>query len=127
MKIILENVSRQKKIILSNQKIEFTAASELADIDLTKNTAFFAPASLHNYEVHKRKTAIIMTFMEATLEASVKAVLEVIVEAPPLCTAAEGGDCCCRLLFVFPAVQKQAISSMWEKIFFDSPTESGKF
>ena len=47
-----------------------------------------------------------MTFMEATLEASVKAVLEVIVEAPPLCTAAEGGDCCCRLLFVFPAVQK---------------------
>ena len=106
---------QDKKIILSNQKIEFTAASELADIDLTKNTAFFAPASLHNYEVHKRKTAIIMTFMEATLEASVKAVLEVIVEAPPLCTAAEGGDCCCRLLFVFPAVQKQAISSMLEK------------
>ena len=48
-----------------------------------------------------------MTFMEATLEASVKAVLEVVLEAaPPLCTAAEGGDCCCRLLFVFPAVQK---------------------
>ena len=81
----------------------FTVAFGLADFDLTKNTAFFAPASLHNYEVHKRKTAIIMTFMEATLEASVKAVLEVIVEAPPLCTAAEGGDCCCRLLFVFPA------------------------
>ena len=38
-----------------------------------------------------------MTFIEATTEAVLE--VTIIEAAPPLCTAAEGGDC--RLLFVF--------------------------
>ena len=44
-----------------------------------------------------------MTFMEANLEANLEAILGVIEACPPLCTAAEGGDCHCRLLLFFSA------------------------
>ena len=44
-----------------------------------------------------------MTFMEAIFEANLEAILGVIEACPPLCTAAEGGDCKCRLLLFFSA------------------------
>ena len=58
-----------------------------------------------------------MTFIEAT---TIEAVLEVtIIEAaPPLCTAAEGGDC--RLLFVFSLLVTSKLLVFWsfaEEIF----------
>ena len=44
-----------------------------------------------------------MTFMEAIFEANLEAILGVNEACPPLCTAAEGGDCKCRLLLFFSA------------------------
>ena len=57
-----------------------------------------------------------MTFIEATTEAVLE--VTIIEAAPPLCTAAEGGDC--RLLFVFSLLVTSKLLVFWsfaEEIF----------
>ena len=57
-----------------------------------------------------------MTFIEATTEAVLE--VTIIEAAPPLCTAAEGGDC--RLLFVFSLLVTSKLFVFWsfaEEIF----------
>lgn len=50
-----------------------------------------------------------MTFIEATTEAVLE--VTIIEAAPPLCTAAEGGDC--RLLFVFSLLVTSKLLVFW--------------